>query len=189
MARAVEVLTELEAGGRARGLGAAWVRTGDYLIGRERVARDSAVLDPVAQRCDIGLGLDLDRLRLAQLLGQDRRQLRDELIGRLPRPPRERRLGRADDRPVLIDPNPARDVDNPEQLIEQVGCVDQRRMGRLGAVDPRPRRLDATRVERDADNLKPLRVELFSQFPPPGQIEPAPSPGGPGDHEHLRAAQ
>src|ERR1700686_4152582 len=67
--------------------------------------------------------------------------------------------------------------------------VDQRRVARLGLVDERRRRLDPARVERDADYLEALRMQLISQLPPPGQIEPASSPGRPGDHEHLRPAQ
>jgi hypothetical protein len=54
--------------------------------------------------------------------------------------------------------------------------VDQRRMGRLRAVDPRSRGFDAAGVERNADDLEPRWVELLSQFPPPGQIEPTSSP-------------
>jgi hypothetical protein len=36
--------------------------------------------------------------------------------------------------------------------------IDQRRMGGLGTVDPRPGRLDPTGVERDRDDLEPRRM-------------------------------
>jgi hypothetical protein len=60
-------------------------------------------------------------------------------------------------------------------------------MGGARPIDPRPRGAGAARVERDADYLKTLRMQLVSEFPPPGQIEAATSPGRPRDHEDLRA--
>src|SRR2546430_200394 len=74
------------------------------LVGRQRVARTLALRHPVAQGCHVGLGIDLDLARLEQLLDQDRRQLRDQLLARLAWAPRKRRLRRAHEHALFVDP-------------------------------------------------------------------------------------
>jgi hypothetical protein len=67
--------------------------------------------------------------------------------------------------------------------------VDQRRMRGPGTIDPGPGRLGAAGVQGDGDDFEAVGMKLISQFPPPGQIEAAPSPRRPRDHEHLRAPE
>lgn len=59
----------------------------------------------------------------------------------------------------------------------------------IGPCDERPGRLRAAGVERDRDDLEPMGLELLPQRLPPGQVEAAASPGGPGENEDLLATQ
>ena len=111
--------------------------------------------DPVAKRGDVALRVDPHLAGLAKLLDGDRRKLREHFIGQRARPPREGRLGRADDHPLLVDPDPGRHVDDPQQLVQQVRGVDQRRVGGLGVVDPWDRGVRAAGVQCDAHHLEP----------------------------------
>lgn len=67
--------------------------------------------------------------------------------------------------------------------------VDERGVCRLRTLDPRTRGLGSAGVERDRDDLEPMGLELLPQRLPPGQVEAAASPGGPGENEDLLATQ
>ena len=97
MTAAMQVLPKLKARRRARLLRWPRTRAGDHVVGREGIPRARTVRDPVAQRCEIALGVDSHPAGLVQLLHRDRRKLREHVIGQRPRSPWEGRLGRADD--------------------------------------------------------------------------------------------
>ena len=61
-------------------------------------------------------------------------------------------------------------------------------MSRVGSLVEGAGRLDVG-VEGDGDDRKPEGLELRMQGLPPGQLEAAPSPGGPGDEQQLAAPQ
>ena len=67
--------------------------------------------------------------------------------------------------------------------------VDQRCVGCIGAVIPLTSRLFAARILCRRDDLEILALQLGVEFLPAWQIQPAASPGGPGDHQHLFAAK
>ena len=65
--------------------------------------------------------------------------------------------------------------------------VDQRGMLRLCGLERLLRRL--RKVQRDRNDLEPLRVKLFTKFLPDRQIESAPSPAGPREQKHFLPTQ
>src|SRR5688572_32607089 len=79
----------------------------------------------------------------------------------------------------LVDPDAARDVDNPEQLTEEMRFVDQGRVLRTGPLHPRPGGIGAGGVERHGHDLEPVVAQLSPEVLPHGQVGPAVSPGGP----------
>lgn len=58
--------------------------------------------------------------------------------------------------------------------------IDQRGMRRCRGFDSAPGSLRVG-VERNRDDFEPLRVKLVAQIPPDRQVEPAASPGCPGN--------
>ncbi len=67
--------------------------------------------------------------------------------------------------------------------------VDQRRVSRLGRLDPGSRHVCASGVERDRHDLQSQRMQLLAKRLPDWQVMPAASPRSPGDEEHLRSTQ
>lgn len=67
--------------------------------------------------------------------------------------------------------------------------VDERRERRLRRVVPFAGRRVTAGVLRGGDDLEIAALQLVIQFLPAWQIESAPSPGGPRDHQHLPAAE
>jgi hypothetical protein len=67
------------------------------------------------------------------------------------------RLGRAHDHPHLIDPDPARNVDDAKKGIDDVRLIDERGMIWRRFRDPRAGGLAPTRIERDGDDLEAVR--------------------------------
>src|SRR5687767_12449341 len=63
----------------------------------------------------------------------------------------------AHDHPLLVDPDPARHVDDAEQGIDDMRRIDERGMLGRRFRDPRTRGLAAARIERDGDDLETLR--------------------------------
>ena len=68
-------------------------------------------------------------------------------------------------------------------------CVHERGERRVRRVVPLAGRRFAARVLRGGDDLEVLVFQLVVKCLPTWQIESAPSPGGPGDHQHLLAAE
>ena len=67
--------------------------------------------------------------------------------------------------------------------------IDQSRIRRLGLVVPLPGSSFPASVLGGSDNLEILVLQLSVNFLPAWQIEAAPSPGGPGDHQDFLAAE
>ena len=65
--------------------------------------------------------------------------------------------------------------------------VDQRGMLRLCGLERLLRR--PCKIERDRDDLEPLRVKLFTKFLPDRQIESASSPTGPREQKNFLPTQ
>ena len=63
--------------------------------------------------------------------------------------------------------------------------IDQRRVGGFRGVIPLARGGFAAGVLRDGDDLEVLALQLFVECLPTWQIKSAPSPGCPGDEQHL----
>lgn len=97
-------------------------------------------------------------------------------------------LRRADDHAAFVDPDAAGHVDDAKERIDGVSLVDQRGMRGREGFDDLARSVGG-RVERDGDDVEAVAVQLFPQRLPPGQVKPAASPRGPGDEQHLLAAQ
>ncbi len=70
-----------------------------------------------------------------------------------------------------------------------MGRVEQRRVLGLRRLNVGPRRLRATQLEGDSDDLEAFRMKLAAQRLPPGQIEGAASIGGPRNQRDLLAPQ
>ena len=68
-------------------------------------------------------------------------------------------------------------------LIDQLGEC------RLRGVVPLPGVRFAPDILRGGDDFEILPVELFVDLLPTWQIQPAPSPGGPGGHQHFLPAE
>jgi hypothetical protein len=67
--------------------------------------------------------------------------------------------------------------------------VDQSGEGRFGAIVPLARCSFSAGILRGGDDLKILTLQLFVNFLPPGQIESASSPRGPGGDQNFLAAE
>jgi hypothetical protein len=65
--------------------------------------------------------------------------------------------------------------------------VDKRRVGRLGRVVPLTGCGLSAGVLRRGDDLEVARFQFLVDILPTWQIKAAPSPGGPGDQQHLLA--
>jgi len=67
--------------------------------------------------------------------------------------------------------------------------VEERGERRLGGVVPLAGGGFTAGVLRGRDDFEILAVQLGVEFLPTWQIQPAPSPGGPGDDQHLPASK
>jgi hypothetical protein len=67
--------------------------------------------------------------------------------------------------------------------------VDQSGVARFGAIVPLAGGSLTSRILRRSDNLEILSLQLFVNFLPAWQIEPAASPTRPGDHENFLATE
>ncbi len=67
--------------------------------------------------------------------------------------------------------------------------IDQRSERGVRAVIPAPGRSLAAGILRGRDNLEIAALQVCVNFLPAWQIEPAASPGRPGDCQHLLAAK
>ena len=133
----LEVLTELEVrGGPGAGV-RALDRAGDDLVRRVHVGTVRAVRHPVAHHLHVPLRLGPDLLCLDQdpgdVVGQGGGIERAEGI-RLGVATGVRRLRGPHDGPRLVDPDAVRHVHHPEQLVDDVPAVDERRVRRSRAV-------------------------------------------------------
>jgi hypothetical protein len=156
-AASVQSLTEREVRRRRRFFDRTASTALDHLIRRERVSTLTAVLDPISQRADTPLRLDVkrfDELDPFTLLG--RRLRRNDAVEEFG-PPRMGRLGRAHDHARFVDPDTARHIDDPETSVDDVRHIDERRMRRSRFRDPRTGGVASARVERDRDDLEALR--------------------------------
>src|SRR5262249_17666753 len=172
---------------RARG------RAANDLVGRERVLAAGSVLDPVAQRLDVVVGVEArDALDLLEHVANVRVEIRGEALGRLELAEVVAldggRVRGPHDHAVLVDPERGRDVDDAEQLVQLVRGVDELRMLGAGALDPRTGGVDLE-IESDGDDLETSGAELSPQLPPHGQRHAASSPRRPRGYAHLLAAQ
>ena len=138
--------------------------------GRRRCA---AVCDPVSQRGHVQLAFGHQRLAAKRA-----RSTR-----------RPGRLARAHDTTVFVDPHAHRHVDELKRRAHRMLGVDERRVGRLRRVVPFAGCRFTAGILRGRDDLEVAALQLGVEGLPTWQIEPAPSPGGPGDHQHLLAAE
>ena len=67
--------------------------------------------------------------------------------------------------------------------------INEGRERRLRRIEPFAGRRLAADVLRGTDDLEVLVLQLEIEFLPSWQIESAPSPGSPGDQQHLRPAK
>ena len=72
------------------------------------------------------------------------------------------RLGRSDDRAVLINPDDLRDIGHPEAGVHVVGLVDERGVGGPRRLHKRTGHLWAGHLQADVDHLKRLVMQLPS---------------------------
>ena len=190
MPGAVQVLAELEAGGRARDLRRARSRARHDLVGSEREPAVGAVLDPVAQR---GRRSAAGRSASSPPPAASRRSAAaPRRAGPAPRsrrgPGRPARAGarscpaRRSRRRVGTFTTPSSSSSRCASSIS-AGCSG------LARSIHGPAASRAADVERDRHDLEALRVQLGSQFLPHGQVEAASSPRGPRDEQDLLAVQ
>ena len=90
---------------------------------------------------------------------------------------------------LFVDEHPRGHVDEAEERAQRMVRVDESRVGGLRGVVEGAGGLLSGRVLGDGDDLEALTSDLFVDFLPTWQVPGASSPGGPGEEQHLLAAE
>jgi hypothetical protein len=98
-------------------------------------------------------------------------------------------LRSAHDDSVFVDPHARRHIGQVVEDADEMGLVDDLRVGGFGFVVELTCRFFAAAVLGEEKKFKILIFQVFVDGLPPGQVEAAPSPGGPGVNEDVLSSK